>query len=223
VTNQKSGISALGLQRALGLGSYETAWLCLHKLRRAMVRPGREQLSGTIEVDETFVGGREKGGHGGGRRAFGNKVAVAIAAEVRPKGIGRIRLAQIPDTTEKSLIGFVKRMIEPGSAIATDGWEAYSSLEEQGYLHWARPIQKRGKTGVNLLPRVHRVASLLKRWLLGMHQGKFSRKQLSYYLDEFTFRFNRRASQHRGKLFFRLMQQAVAVVPAPYKEIIRHR
>lgn len=179
VTNQKHGLSALGLQRLLELGSYETAWSCLQKLRRAMVRPGRDRLTGEVEVDETYVGGVEPGG---GRRHLGNQALVAVAAQVDREGIGRIRLRRIPTASSR------------GS----------------------------GKTASVLLPRVHRVASLLKRWLLGTHQGGVSRDHLDYSLDESTFRFNRRTSRHRGKLFYRLVEQAAAVGPTPYARLVSH-
>ena len=217
ITNQKSGLSALGLQRALGLGSYETAWTCLHKLRRAMVRPGREQLTGEVEVDEVFIGGVEKGG---GKRHVGTKALVAIAAEVKGPGIGRIRLRQIPDASSQSLEGFVQDTVAPGAVIITDGWTAYPGLERLGYVHRPRVIRTSGQTASTLLPRVHRVAALLKRWLLGIHQGRVSRDHLGEYLDEFTFRFNRRLSRHRGKLFYRLLQQAVVVDPVPYRRLV---
>lgn len=216
-TNQKHGVSALGLQRLLGLGSYETAWACLQKLRRAMVRPGRDRLSGDVEVDETYVGGVQAGG---GRRALGNKALVAVAAQVDGKGIGRIRLRRIPDASSRSLQAFITVAIEPGSRVITDGWEGYEGLATLRYKHRAKVIRGSGKTASTLLPRVHRVASLLKRWLLGTHQGGVSREQLDSYLDEFTFRFNRRTSRHRGKLFYRLVQQAVAVQPAPFSKLV---
>jgi transposase-like protein len=217
VTNQKHGVSALGLKRLLGLGSYETAWACLQKLRRAMVRPGRDRLSGQVKVDETFVGGVEPGG---GRRHLGHKALVVIAAQADGKGIGRIRMLRIPDASAESLIPFVKGAIEPGSVILTDGWEAYGKLKEEGFIHRPRVISGSQKTASTLLPRIHRVASLLKRWLLGTHQGRVSRKHLDFYLDEYTFRFNRRRSAHRGKLFYRLAEQAAAVGPSPFKKLV---
>ena len=217
VTNQKHGVSALGLQRLLGLGSYRTAWVCLQKLRRAMVRPGRDRLTGCVEVDETYVGGVEAGG---GKRHLGNKALVVIAAQVDRKGIGRIRLRRILNASAPSLDAFVKSAVEPGSAVITDGWNGYEGLKSQGYTHKAKVIRGSGKTASALLPRVHRVASLLKRWLLGTHQGAVSRDQLDYYLDEFAFRFNRRTSRHRGKLFYRLVEQAVALPPNPYSKLI---
>ncbi len=217
VTNQKQGVSALGVQRLLGLGSYETAWACLQKLRRAMVRPGRDRLSGEVEVDETSVGGVQAGG---GRRSLENKALVAVAAQIDGKGIGRIRLRRIPDASARSLQAFITDAIEPGSRVITDGWEGYAGLATLRYKHRAKVIRNSGKTASTLLPRVHRVASLLKRWLLGTHQGGVSREQLDYYLDEFTVRFNRRTSRHRGKLFSRLVQQAVAVQPAPFSKLV---
>ncbi len=216
VTNQKHGVSALGLQSLLGLGSYETAWACLQKLRRAMVRPGRDRLTGTIEVDETYVGGTERGS---GRRHLGNKALVVMAAQVDGKGIGRIRMGCVEDASASSLRSFVEGAIEAGSTVITDGWEGYEWLKEGGYHHKIRSIRATGKSAVSLLPRVHRVASLLKRWLLGTHQGGVSRDHLAYYLDEFTFRFNRRTSASRGKLFYRLLQQAVVVYPHPIKTL----
>jgi len=215
VTSQKNGVSALGIQRVLGLGSYKTAWALLHKLRRAMVRPGRDQLHGTVEVDETYWGGEEEGVIG---RLTEDKAIIAVAAEEDGKGIGRIRLRHIPDVTRTSLHGFIAEAVEPGSTVRTDGLNAYLGLE--GYVH-DRQVQRRQAEGDHLLPRVHRVVSLLKRWLLGTHQGAIGHEHLDYYLDEFTFRFNRRTSASRGKLFYRLAQQAVQVSPAPFDSLIR--
>ena len=220
VTNQKHGVSALGLQRLLGLGSYRSAWTCLQKLRRAMVRPGRERLEGVVEVDEAFVGGVEPGHRG---RYLGDKALVVIAAQVEGKGIGRIRMQQIPEAKEPVLLKFVKETVAPGAVVITDGYWPYGVIEEIGYQHQPRVIRGSGKTASKLLPRVHRVASLLKRWLLGTHQGAVRRDQLDAYLEEFTFRFNRRASRHRGKLFHRLVEQAVLVQPAPYASLISRR
>lgn len=217
LTSQKSGASALGLQRVLGLGSYETAWSWLHKLRRAMVRPGRDRLRDVVEVDETFIGGVSGGT---GRDGIG-KALVAIAAEEDGPGIGRIRLARIPDASSPSLHGFVQQSIAPGSTVHTDGWAPYQGLENLGYTHTITRLKGQGKeAAIELLPRVHRVASLLKRWLLGTHQGAVGPTHLDYYLDEFTFRFNRRRSASRGKLFFRLLEQGVQVEPVTYAELI---
>ena len=221
VTSQKNGASALGLQRILGLGSYRTAWAWLHKLRRAMVRPGRDRLTGRIEVDETYWGGVAEG-HAG--RRGGTKTLVVVAAQEDGNKIGRIRMRRIPNASAPNLEGFVQEAIEPGSVVHTDGWAGYAGLQRKGYVH-APTVQ--GRLDVvgaeeDLLPRVHRVVSLLKRWLMGTHQGAIRHEHLDYYLDEFTFRFNRRASQYRGKLFYRLAQQAVAVAPVPYSRLIKH-
>ena len=212
VTSQKQGISALGLQRALGFKRYETAWVWLHKLRRAMVRPGRGRLSGTVEVDETYVGGHEEGVRG---RETATKSIVVIAAEARGRAIGRIRLRPVPNVTARSLLAFVRESIEPESLIQTDGWRGYAPLAREGYRHEAIRIERSGRLAHELLPRVHRVAALLKRWWLGTHQGAIQPHHLDYYLDEFTFRFNRRTSRQRGKLFYRLLQQALQIEWAP--------
>jgi transposase-like protein len=217
VTAQKNGGSALGLQRILGLGSYKTAWGWLHKLRRAMVRPGRDRLRGWVEVDETYVGGLEEGVSG---RQTETKALVAVACEQDGPGMGRIRLRRIANASAACLHAFLEESIEPGSVVHTDGWEGYTGLEAKGYRHKVTVLKGRQASPSQLMPRVHRVASLLKRWLLGTHQGAVSQEHLDYYLDEFTFRFNRRKSRSRGKLFYRLVQQAVAVDPAPYKSLI---
>jgi transposase-like protein len=218
VTSQKTGASALGLQRVLGLGSYQTAWTWLHKLRRAMVRPGRDRLSGRVEVDETYVGGLDRGQKGRPRAGDSRKALVVIAAQADGTGIGRVRMRRIAQASAKELIGFVEEAVEPGAMVRTDGWNASSGLPDHGYPHETVFLQD----DVTLLPRVHRVASLLQRWLLGTHQGAVRHEHLDYYLDEFTFRFNRRTSRHRGKLFYRLVQQAVAVDPVPYEDLIQH-
>ena len=216
VTSQKNGASALGLQRVLGLGSYRTAWSWLHKLRRAMVRPDRDRLTGWVEVDETYLGGLEEGTAGRGAE---EKALIVIAAQADGKRIGRIRMRVIPDASAASLHLFIKDYIEPGSTVQTDGWQGYAGLK--GYDHEVTKIRGRRKEASKLLPRVHLVASLLKRWLTGTHQGAVSHKHLPYYLDEFTFRFNRRRSKSRGKLFFRLMQQAAATGPMTYSEVAK--
>jgi transposase-like protein len=218
VTSQKNGASAIGLQRELGLGSYETAWTWLHKLRRAMVRPGRDRLSGRVEVDETYWGGEEENVRG---RQTETKALVVIAAQEDGDGIGRIRMRHIPNASAESLMPFIDEAIEPGSRVRTDGWLGYSPLQAKGYRHHIVFLKGREESASELLPRVHLVASLLKRWLLGTHQGGISREHLGYYLDEFTFRFNRRNSRSRGKLFLRLAEQAMAVGPTPYKSMIK--
>jgi transposase-like protein len=219
LTSQKNGASALGLQRVLGLGSYEAAWLMLHKLRRAMIRPNRDRLAGVVEVDETYLGSLEEGLRG---RQTEDKTLIILAVQENGKGIGRIRMKQIPDASAAHLQAFVESAVEPGSKVRTDGWTGYAGLSAKGYTHDIIVIRKSPKTASDLLPRVHRVVSLLKRWLMGTHQGAVSHDHLDYYLDEFTFRFNRRTSRHRGKLFYRLAEQAIQVKPSEYSSIVKH-
>jgi len=214
VTNQKHGVSALGLQRALGLGSYRTAWAWLHKLRCAMIRPGRDRLSGIIEVDEAYIGGSKPGKRG---RGAAGKSLVVVVAQKDGTRIGRIRLERVPNASAKSLNAAISNSIEPDSIVHTDGWRGYAGLSGLGYTH--EIIRQKADVGENLLPLANRVASLLKRWLLGTLQGAVCASHLDYYLDEFTFRFNRRTSKSRGKLFYRLVQQAVEVSPVLIKDI----
>ena len=215
ITNQKPGVSALGLQRVLGLGSYRTSWTWLHKLRCAMVRPGRDNLAGAVEVDETYIGGSKPGKRG---RGAAGKVLVLIAAQEDGNRIGRIRLRRIADASAKSLGEAVQEMVVPGSMVRTDDWAGYRGLDRLGYAH--EVIRQDASIGENLLPLANRVISLLKRWLLGTHQGAVQTSHLDYYLDEFTFRFNRRTSRSRGKLFSRLVQQAVSIEPVTCSKII---
>jgi len=217
LTSQKTGASALGLQQVLGLGSYYTAWTWLHKLRRAMVRPGRDRISGVVEVDESYIGGKKSGKRG---RGAAGKALVVIVAQIEGTRIGRIRLRWVPDASAKSLEDTIREGVEPGSTVHTDGWKGYTGLNRIGYIHDV--VREEADVGDSLLPRCHRVASLLKRWMMGTHQGAISHEHLNYYLDEYTFRFNRRTSRHRGKLFYRLIQQAVAVEATPYKTMVKH-
>lgn len=217
VTAQKHGASALGVQRILGLGCYDTAWTWLHKLRRAMVRPGRDRLDGEVEVDETFVGGFREGRRG---RDNERKALVVIAAQRDGRKIGRIRMARIADASAENLGGFIKQALAPGTVVHTDGWRGYNGLRELGYQRHITIQQGRPpSTAVEALPRVHLVASQLKRWLLGTHQGAVHPSHLDYYLDEFTFRFNRRSSRSRGKLFQRMLEHAVALQPVQSKDL----
>lgn len=216
VVNQKNGVSALGLQKALGLGSYQTAWDWLHKLRRAMVRPNRDKLSGLVEVDETFIGGEHPGKRGRGAEG---KSLVFIAAEEAPRGIGRIRLSMLDNAAGETLLKAVQETIEPGSQVRSDGWDGYNLLPQHGYTHI--PVLHRDAVSGDATPLAHRVAALLKRWWLGTHQGAISPDHLRYYLDEFTFRFNRRTSRSRGKLFYRLIEHALQIEPVPAK-IFKH-
>ena len=213
VVNQKQGVSALGLQRVLGIGSYQTAWAWLHKLRRAMVRPDRGLLAGVVEVDETIIGGVRAGWRG---RGHPEKALVAIAVEQRDRGLGRVRMQRIANASKETLTDFVLDHLEPGAEVHTDGWAGYVDIGGHGFTHVVTNVSASGDPASVAMPRVHRVSSLLKRWLLGTHQGAISHSQLDYYLDEFTFRFNRRHSRHRGLLFYRLLEQAVATDPHPY-------
>jgi transposase-like protein/ribosomal protein L37AE/L43A len=215
VTNQKYGISALGLQRALGLNSYRTALTWMHKLRCAMVRPRRDRISGIIEVDETYIGGKKAGKRGRGAEG---KVLVVIGAQIDGNRIGRIRLKRVYSASGKNLERAIQQTIEPGSIVRTDGWDGYSQLGTIGYVH--EIVREDVSVGKNLLPKCNMVASLLKRWLLGIHQGAVHISHIDYYLDEFTFRFNRRTSASRGKLFYRLVQQTVAIEPIHSKDIV---
>lgn len=215
LTNQKHGVSALGLQRVLGLGSYQTAWTWLHKLRRAMVRPGRELLTGEVEVDEAFLGGEGEEIAGRGTDRF----LIVIAAEIRGRGTGRIRMALLEDASAQSLVPFVERTVVKGSVIRTDAWSGYIPLSRHGYDHRPKSLRATRLPGHVVMPRVHRVASLLKRWWLGTYHGSIRDPHIGYYLDEFTFRFNRRTSKARGLLFYRLLQQAVQMDAVPYHQL----
>jgi transposase-like protein len=218
MTSQKHGVSALGIQRSLGLGSYQTAWAMLHRYRVAMVRPGRERLAGHVEVDEAYIGGVEGSGQG---RKTETKAIVAIAVEIEnPKGFGRIRLKHVPDVTAESLLPFIDEAVEPGATVHTDGWQAYWKLPERGYEHERTVMRQQAEPAHVVMPGVHRVASLLQRWLLGTHQGRVSNDHLDAYLNEFTFRFNRRRSRARGLLFYRLLQQAVIAEPVTYRSLV---
>jgi len=213
---QKNGVSAKGLQKILGLGSYQTAWTWLHKFRRLMVLSGRSKLQGTIEVDEVFVGGKKLGKRGRGAEG---KSLVAVAVEIKGRKTGRIRLAKIPNASSESLNEFITNNIEKSSKVITDGWNGYNDLTQIGYSHEIQNSLVKDSEE-NILPNVHRIASLLKRWLLGTHQSYLNKNKLEYYLDEYVFRYNRRTSTSRGLLFLRLIEQAVITLPVTYKEII---
>ena len=219
---QKDGVSAQSLQRSLEIGSYQTAWAMLHRLRSVLIRPGRERLSGIVEVDETFIGGEEPGLRGG--RAKGKKSLVAVAVELRePKGYGRCRMTIVPDASGASLQSMIVDHIESGSEVITDGWQGYRKIDKLGYVHdrrSQRATRARGDDPAELLPGVHRVASLAKRWLLGTHQGSVGDAHLQSYLDEFVFRFNRRTSRSRGLVFYRVLELAVGHEPVRYHDLI---
>ena len=217
VTSQKHGVSALGLQRVLGFGSYQTAWAWLHKLRCAMVRPGRDKLNGEVEVDETYVGGKEA--NVVGRKTI-RKSIVAIAVEIRGRGSGRVRMSRVNDVSAASLVPFVQAAVSPSAVVHTDGWSAYQGIAKHGYDHRPKSISASGDPAHTVMPRVHRVAALLDRWWLGTHQGAISPKHLDYYLDEYTFRFNRRRSRAPGMLFYRLLEQSLDADPVVYTYLV---
>ena len=218
----KDGVSALGLQRALEIGSYPTAWAMLGQLRSVLVRPGRDRLCGTVEVDETYLGGEEPGLRGG--RAKGKKVLTGIAVEVtEPKGIGRCRMAILADGSAASLHPFVTGHVEPGATVITDAWMGYHGLAGLGYVHQRRSqraARARGDDPGELLPAVRRVASLAKRWLLGTHQGSVDEAHLQSYLNDCVFRFNRRRSRSRGMVFYRVLELATGHDPVRYRDLI---
>lgn len=218
LTTQKNGISALGLKRVLGLGSYQTAWAMLHRYRSAMIRPERERLIGDIEVDESSFGGAKPGKRG---RGAAGKILVAIAVEhLSPKGFGRTRMQIITDTTSNTLREFLLENVEPGGVVISDGLGSYPGACGEDYSHKPFNVRASGLPSHVPLPGVHRVASLAKRWLLGTHQGAVEGDHLQAYLNEFCFRFNRRHSRARGMLFYRLMQLAVGAPPLTYQDLV---
>jgi transposase-like protein/Zn ribbon nucleic-acid-binding protein len=218
ITTQKNGASAKGLQQILGLDCYETAWTWLHKIRKAMVFPNRSKLNGTVEIDETYIGSEENDGKRG--RGTENKILVAVAVEIdADKKLGRIRMSVIPDASQDSLRGFIADNVEKGATIITDGWAGYFFLASDGYPHTVIS-KKRTDSEEKMLPHVHMVISLLKRWLLGTHQGAVSEKHMQAYLDEYEFRFNRRKSAERGLLFYRLLECAMKVSPITYDKLV---
>ena len=223
ITSQKHGVSALGLQRVLGLGSYETAWAMLHRLRRAMVVPDRELLHGKVEVDETYLAltDRQNPISAVGRKSNTTKVLVVIAVEMlHPKGFGRIRIRQINRGDYENLMPFIRASVRPGAVIHSDGSPSYKNLEDSGYGHRRTVYFGSDTPAHESMPGVHRVASLLQRWIMGTHHGAVQPGQLDYYLGEFVFRFNRRTSRSRGLLFYRLLQQAVITKPVTYGRIV---
>jgi transposase-like protein len=222
VTTQKNGASAAGLQQILGLGSYKTAWTWLHKIRTAMISPNRTKLSGTVEVDECYIGSEEQGCKRG--RGTENKILVVIAVELLEgrNQLGRVRMKVVPDMSKRSLQGFIGENVEPGSTVITDGWSSYVSLDKSGYAHVV-PKKFEVADPDNILPHVHMIVSLLKRWLLGTHQGAAQEIHLQAYLEEYVFRFNRRKSAKRGLLFYRLLENAMHVSSTTLNDLLGHK
>ena len=216
VTTAKNGMSATTIEQTLGV-SYRVAWTMLQRFRVAMVRSEREMLSGIVEVDETLVGGVDKGG----KRGRGSqKSIVVIAIEIHEqKGFGRVRMRYIPNASSNSLTSFTGDMIQPGSTIRTDGWSGYNDLKTLDYNHEVTIVSTSEDQAHVSMPGVHNIAALLKRWILGTHQGAFSTYHLQAYLEEFTFRFNRRLSKNRGLVFRRLLEQAVTTSPVTEKDV----
>lgn len=213
---QKTGLSARNLCDTYGFGSYQTAWAWLHKLRSTMIRTSREQLSGRVEVDETYVGGRKSGKRGRGAEG---KVLVLVAVEGDLTKLGRVRFRCVEHADAPSVEAFIMDYVLPGSTVVTDGLPSYGRLAEKGYDHH-QCVQSSGDDAVRKeLDHIHLVISLLKRWLIGTHQGAIRPEHLQSYLDEFSFRFNRRLSSHRGKLFHRLAQQSVTLRPKNVKDL----
>lgn len=220
VTSQKNGVSAQGLQDALGFGSYETAWAWLHKLRRTMVRPDRELLDGVVELDQSFLGGTSTGKQGGAS----DKAPITIAVERTARGrLGRVRLEVADKVGGLDIVDFATEVVTPGATIHTDGARMFTRLTNLGYAHQATPSTKNSYQVEDpdaVMPGPHLVSSLLKRWVAGTLHHRVSHRHLPYYLDEFTFRFNRRNSRARGLLFYRLLQQSVDTDPHPLAELI---
>ena len=221
VTSSKGGISAMELQRQMGFGSYGTAWAWLHKIRRAMVVPGRKPLSDRVEADETLVGGARPGKPG---RGAAGKTVVAGAVESRRgqapgRRLGRLRLQAVRDASAGSLVGFLGQNVSSPAQVATDGWAGYRGLEAKGYAHEPIPLARSWGDAALRLPAIHLVFGLAKRWLLGTHHGAVSAKHLQAYLDEYVFRFNRRTANSIAHRFARLIQQAVLTQPTTYQAI----
>lgn len=216
---QKTGISAKNFYDTFGFGSYQTTWGWLQKLRSVMIRPGRDRLSGRVELDGSYVGGQKEGKRGRGAES---KTLVLVGVEgEKAKKLGRVRFRVLSSHTSEEIKKFVSDYIEEGSTLVTDGLKSYDFIDALNFKHErfvvSKPKGKKNKEDSNLY-HVHLIVSLLKRWLRGTHQGAVTPGHLSCYLDEFAFRFNRRLSTHRGKLFYRLMQQAVTCRPLSIKD-----
>jgi transposase-like protein len=214
-TSRKSGVNAINLMDLLGFGSYQTAWLWLHKLRRCTIRQGRERLSGDVEVDEFVIGGQQPGKRG---RGANGKTIVVAAVEKEDKKLGRIRLQVVPDCSGDVLEQSVMVNVSPGSNVMTDGWKGYNFLDESSYKH-DQVVASHTANKESVLPGVHLIASLVKRLIIGTFQGRFAPKHLQSYLDEYVFRFNRRTSRNIGKKFMRIAQQVTSSTKATYEEI----
>ena len=219
MATDKRGVSALLLQRQLGLGNYETAWMILHKFRRAMVNASREPLRGGVEIDDTWIGGSQAGLRGS-RQLKGRKAAlVLVAVEKRGQASGRVRMAVIPNFRAATLLAFLKEHVAPGSTVYTDGLKSYVGLKEAGYQHVARIQPTRAalrKGNKSAVPLADRAIGNLQQWLIGTYHG-VSKEQLQVYLDEFVFRHNRRRQPMAA--FQTLLGLGSVKPPTPYRQI----
>lgn len=226
MSQDKKGISAMQLAKEIGV-SYPTAWLMLHKIRKAMSdRDQGYRISGLVEVDEGYVGGQEHGkGHTGrGKRGVRTKSVVAVAVERRAPGKagktpvpGFARLEVIPDATTQTLEKFLAASVKPGSHILSDGWPGYRRLKQKGFEHTATSIAQQDEPAHVLFPWVHITLSNLKRFLLGTHH-KVEQKHLKHYVAEFNYRLNRRSME--PDLMTRLLRACITTQTITYKQLI---
>ena len=226
---QKDGVSAKSLQENLGIKSYESAWLLLHKLRVAMVRSDREKLSGEIEIDEAYIGGELAGGKRG--RGSENKQLIIIAVQLekiksdKPSDalhahrLAKIRAKCLENASKEQIHPFITDNIAVGSILHRDDWSGYKGIDEAGYTSVIVKASKSEKEE-DKLPHIHLAISLINRWILGTYQGGIEEFHLQTYLEEYTFRFNRKTSHNRGWLFYRLVQGAMSTTPLTYEDII---
>ena len=218
IVAQKTGVSASNMMDFMGFGSYKTVWTWLQKIRRAMVRKGRDRIFGTVEIDTIYIGGIDTK-----NKTIDNetRTLVAVATECMGKKIGRARFRCISDATSENMIKFIKENVKTGSIVITNELDIYKPFSQvKGYIHEIKQISRRETESKELLPHIQMIDSLLKRWLQGTHQGKVSPKYLPYYLDEFAFRFNKKISTSRGWLFYTLLKQAIELGPMDKKEIV---
>jgi transposase-like protein len=219
ITTDKRGVSALLLQRQLGLTCYESAWMMLHKLRRAMVNTAREPLRGEVEVDETWIGGEQAGLRGSRQLKHRRAALVIVAVEKRGQASGRVRMSVIPDFKAATIMSFLTQHVAPGSTIYTDGLKSFSGLAEVGFKHIARtqPLRSELRKGAkSAVPLADRAIGNLQQWLIGTYHG-VSKDQLQVYLDEFVFRRNRRKTP--AAAFQTLLGLGTARISTVYEQI----
>jgi hypothetical protein len=221
MTAHKPGLSALQLQHMLGLGRYETAWLILHKLRRAMVDANREPLRGTVQVAETFIGGETSDPRGGRQRTGRKSPLVAVAVEVRGKGSGQVRAEVLADATAPTLSRFIVRNVAQGSTVLLDGHrgdQGYGGVAVQGDTQVPRTQESSEIAGTeDIVPHAHGAILSLRTWLHGTHRG-VGADQLPYYLAEFVFRWSRRHAPMTG--LQALLGLGTHREPTTYQEIL---